>query len=434
MIAAQLQVSSATVSNALKANFKVSPDIQAKIRTVALEMGYEQPRNKNKKQQSLSRSRFVTIYDIADHLGVSSATVSRALNGHHRVRAETIKVVNETAERMGFKRNEAAYNLVKKNGLERSTIYTVAKALGLSPSTVSRAFSKNSRVSAKTRKKVIAKASELNFSLNRDALELIAKKRYTIVVLLPHLTDPKTVKFLSGVEHEAKSRHAQIIAVNYKVEDHFDAQQSLVMFEQIADGFLYLPITGNEIIAVSLNTNKPLVVVGKAPRTETTTGMEIDHLSIVFDAALILQDRGCKRILLAERNASASDFALHKAAFTRALLRKKMHPSPGQMINLVHPWANGGCCAADLTASLPGFDGLLLINQLPGENDLLHLAKLGYSHIHTISIETTPVLFETDIPSAVEMIHFPYRKSGIDGMTALANKIEGKAAPDFTPK
>lgn len=56
--------------------------------------------------------KFVTIIDIAKELKLSKSTVSRALAGDsHNVKPETMKLVQETAARLGYRRNELAVNL-----------------------------------------------------------------------------------------------------------------------------------------------------------------------------------------------------------------------------------------------------------------------------------------------------------------------------------
>ena len=58
---------------------------------------------------------YTTILDIARALGISKSTVSRALSGDNKnVSPETTRLVIETAERMGYKRNELAVNLRKQ--------------------------------------------------------------------------------------------------------------------------------------------------------------------------------------------------------------------------------------------------------------------------------------------------------------------------------
>lgn len=55
----------------------------------------------------------VTISDIASALGVTPSTVSRALAGSPRVKAETRAAVDEMARKMGYERNIVASNLRK---------------------------------------------------------------------------------------------------------------------------------------------------------------------------------------------------------------------------------------------------------------------------------------------------------------------------------
>lgn len=46
-------------------------------------------------------SKYITIKDIANELGISKSTVSRALSGDaSNVKAETMKLIAETARRM----------------------------------------------------------------------------------------------------------------------------------------------------------------------------------------------------------------------------------------------------------------------------------------------------------------------------------------------
>lgn len=60
--------------------------------------------------------KYITIIDIARELGISKSTVSRALAGDtHNVKEETMRRIVETAERMGYQRNEMAVNLRKQN-------------------------------------------------------------------------------------------------------------------------------------------------------------------------------------------------------------------------------------------------------------------------------------------------------------------------------
>ena len=51
----------------------------------------------------MKANKEITIYDIADQLGVSPATVSRALNDNPSISISTRKKVNSLAEKLGYR-------------------------------------------------------------------------------------------------------------------------------------------------------------------------------------------------------------------------------------------------------------------------------------------------------------------------------------------
>ncbi|CAG5068332.1 Catabolite control protein A [Dyadobacter sp. CECT 9623] len=63
--------------------------------------------------QQKRRRHQTTIIDIAKTLGVSNSTVSRALHGHADISPETRQAVLDTAALLDYQPNQLAYNLVK---------------------------------------------------------------------------------------------------------------------------------------------------------------------------------------------------------------------------------------------------------------------------------------------------------------------------------
>ena len=69
------------------------------------------------------------------------------------------------------------------------TIKDVAKATGVSPSTVSRVISDNPRISLETKRKVRKAMKEMGYHPNISARNLVAKSTKSIGVILPSSAD-----------------------------------------------------------------------------------------------------------------------------------------------------------------------------------------------------------------------------------------------------
>ncbi len=67
----------------------------------------------NEQLVSLRQSQIVTIHDVARAAGVTISTVSKALNGQGKLRAETRSRVQEEARRLGFRPNDLAQSLMR---------------------------------------------------------------------------------------------------------------------------------------------------------------------------------------------------------------------------------------------------------------------------------------------------------------------------------
>ena len=59
----------------------------------------------------MDKEREITIYDIAENLNLSIATVSRALKNDPVVNKKTKKKITDLAEKLGYRTNHFAKNL-----------------------------------------------------------------------------------------------------------------------------------------------------------------------------------------------------------------------------------------------------------------------------------------------------------------------------------
>ena len=83
---------------------------------------------------------------------------------------------------------------------KRTTIKDIAKHLGLSVSTVSRALNNNENIKKETRELIMETARELNYRSNPIGLSLRHGVTNTIGVLVPEMVTPFASEVISGIQ------------------------------------------------------------------------------------------------------------------------------------------------------------------------------------------------------------------------------------------
>lgn len=91
------------------------------------------------------------------------------------------------------------------------TIKDIARELGISVATVSRAFRDTHDVSEITKKSVLAKGNELNYRPNFNATGLVNHKSHNIAVILPTITNYYFSTVITGIQEVAYKNGYNII-------------------------------------------------------------------------------------------------------------------------------------------------------------------------------------------------------------------------------
>ncbi|MFD1770228.1 LacI family DNA-binding transcriptional regulator [Sphingobacterium suaedae] len=113
--------------------------------------------------------------------------------------------------------------------MSQITIVDLAETLGLSKSTVSRAFRDSSDINPKTKERILAKAEELGFSPNLYASSLKGNKSYTIAIIIPEFGNKFFSQAIKGIELIARSKgyHTLIYVTDSNVQNEASIVRSL---------------------------------------------------------------------------------------------------------------------------------------------------------------------------------------------------------------
>ena len=109
---------------------------------------------------------------------------------------------------------------------KRTTIYDIAQALNITPATVSRALSNSKAISNATKKLVMEKAKKLNYKPNAHAFNLRMGGSRTIGVIVPQITINFFSKAIAGIEEIASlNNYTTIICQS---NDDFETEKKAV--------------------------------------------------------------------------------------------------------------------------------------------------------------------------------------------------------------
>ena len=93
--------------------------------------------------------------------------------------------------------------------MSKITIKTLAKELGLSIATVSKALKDSHEISSETKKKVLAMEQQLDYVPNPYASSLRKQKSKTIAVILPEVADNFFSLAINGIQAVAVQKNYQ---------------------------------------------------------------------------------------------------------------------------------------------------------------------------------------------------------------------------------
>ncbi|MCF2500862.1 LacI family DNA-binding transcriptional regulator [Dyadobacter chenhuakuii] len=183
--------------------------------------------------------------------------------------------------------------------METITIKDIAKALGLSTSTVSRALRNSYEINPETKKLVMEYAERMNYRPNPIALSLRDSKSKSIGVIIPEIANHFFSQLINGIE-----------SIAYNLGYHVVIFQSHESYEREVANTNYLvsrKVDGLLISLSSLTTNLfhfqdlmerglPIVFLDRVPNAIETHKVVVDNFAGSYEATEHLIKTGRKRI------------------------------------------------------------------------------------------------------------------------------------------
>ncbi|RZK48911.1 MAG: LacI family transcriptional regulator [Pedobacter sp.] len=182
---------------------------------------------------------------------------------------------------------------------EPVTIKDIAKALGLSTSTVSRALRDTHEISAATKKLVLDYAKEINYQPNPIALSLKERRTKAIGVIVSEVANSYFSQAINGIESIAYDRGYHVILS--QTHESYDTEVANVqhLASRSVDGLLIsLSAETSDISHLTALHERglPMVFFDRVPEEIETHKVIANNEKGAFEATEYLIQKGFKRI------------------------------------------------------------------------------------------------------------------------------------------
>ncbi len=184
---------------------------------------------------------------------------------------------------------------------EAVTIKDIAKALGLSTSTVSRALRDSYEISPETKRLVIEYAQKINYQPNPIALSLKERKSRSIGIIVCEIANSFFSQVINGIESIANTRGYNIIIAQSKESAERELADLQFLASRSVDGLIIsvtTETTDYSFLKDLYQRGLPIVFFDRIVNEIATHKVISDNVKGSYDATKHLIDQGYKNIAL----------------------------------------------------------------------------------------------------------------------------------------
>lgn len=202
------------------------------------------------------------------------------------------------------------------------TIYDIAESLNLSSATVSRGLKDHPAIKKETKKRILEKAKELGYRHNHFASNLRRNRTNTIGVIVPRLNSYFMSSVIAGVEKVVNEAGYNLVisqSLESEKKEHFNIR---TMFNTRVDGLLVslaYDTRDDSHFSIFLDRNIPLIFFDRVFDHPLCTSVVIDNHAAGYAMAQHLIEQGCRRIAHITANLKRNVYADRYQGYRQAL-------------------------------------------------------------------------------------------------------------------
>ena len=309
------------------------------------------------------------------------------------------------------------------------TIYDLAEKLQLSPATVSRALNDDSAINNKTRRAIRQLAMELGYRPNTFARNLRNRKTNTIGVIVHELSSNFITSALAGIEKVTAEAGYDLIIAHSSENHEKEAANAKDLFQKRVDGLIASLALSTESLDHFRRFNDlgiPVVFFDRVEEKSSSTKVIINNYKCGYDATQHLIEQGCKRIVLVTAHLQRNVYGQRHQGYTDALAANGI-PYNAEYVMVKDLSEQAGVEAAmEILQMDPRPDGVFITNDFSAAICMQTLKKNGIKipqDIAVVGFNDDPI--STIIEPNLTTIRYPGMDMGEVAARTLINHLSG---------
>lgn len=307
------------------------------------------------------------------------------------------------------------------------TIYDVAKALGISPSTVSRGLKDHPHIRKETIKKIKAAAHEMGYQRNKFASNLRQKHTNTIGVVVPKLNSYFMATVIAGME-KVTNQHGYGLIISQSQESGKQETSCVsTLFNSRVDGLLVsLAFDTRNIdhFNIFLNKNIPVVFFDRVSECNGCMSVVIDNFKAGYEVTSHLIEQGCRKIVHLGGNLLRNVYTERFRGYKQALKDNKIIFDENLLVISDLSVEAGTETAKKILSMKTRPDGIFTSNDTSAVALIIELLKNGIKIPDDIAIagfnnEPISLVIQPNLTT----VDYPAREIGEIAAISLINKL-----------
>ncbi|MFQ5854128.1 MAG: LacI family DNA-binding transcriptional regulator [Anaerolineae bacterium] len=200
------------------------------------------------------------------------------------------------------------------------SIKDIAKAAGVSFSTVSRALNNSPRVKPETRERIQRIAEEMGYTPSAVARSLVTHRTNTIGVVVTTITDLFFAEVIQAIEETALNYNYSVILANSGAEPQRELAAVRTLRERRVDGIILVAAcAGKELLPKPEDMGIPVVTINNVHEEHIGYSIETDNVGGGREATRHLLNLGHRRIAYIAGPAAEWDSVERQSGYEQTL-------------------------------------------------------------------------------------------------------------------